>query len=366
VYPGLAIADALRALADVDVVFAGSHKGLEARVVPERGYAIELFDVAPIKGGGAGRAIRGALVAGVATCRSFGVLRRLAPRAVVSIGGYAAGPMSLAAAAMRVPVAIVEPNSVLGLANRIVAPLARRAYVAWDETVEAVGARKARAFGVPLRSGFAPSVYEDKGTMRVLVLGGSQGAVALNERVPEALARAAKVLPLLEVLHQAGRGRERAVAEAYASAGLERAEVAPFLDDVPKQIGRADVVIARSGASTVAEIAAIGRASVLIPFPYAADDHQAKNARAIERSGGAITVLQTDADAARISAEVVRLFDDAAARRRMADAARRCGKPEAADRIARDLLSLLAIPLGPRTRLPSPKLNGHAPHMEVR
>jgi UDP-N-acetylglucosamine--N-acetylmuramyl-(pentapeptide) pyrophosphoryl-undecaprenol N-acetylglucosamine transferase len=365
VYPGLAIADALCSLADVEVVFAGTPRGLEARVVPERGYALELFDVSPIKGGGARRAIRGALVAGWATCRSFGVLRRLAPRAVVSIGGYAAGPVSLAAVALRVPVAIVEPNSVVGLANRILAPLARRAYVAWDETARQVGLRKARVFGVPLRQGFSPSAYEDKDSMRVLVLGGSQGAAALNERVPEALAQVAVALPTLEVVHQAGRGREGIVADAYARAGFGRVQVAAFLEDVPRQVGRADLVIARSGASTVAEIAAIGRASILIPFPHAADDHQAKNARALERMGGAICLLQNAADATGIATEVRRVLGDGPMRTRMADAARRCGKPDAAERIARDLLGLLDIPVASRATTTAGNLNGHARRAEV-
>lgn len=364
VFPGLAVADALRALADVDVVFAGTARGLEARVVPERGYALELFTVSPMKGGGPRRAIRGALVAGRATWHAVGVVRRLTPHAVLSIGGYAAGPVSLAAAALRIPIAIVEPNSVVGLANRILAPFARRGYVAWEETARRVGTRKARVFGVPLRSGFGPRPYEPRGTARVLVLGGSQGASALNERVPEALGRVAKKYPL-EVVHQAGRDRVAQVADAFARAGIEHARVTPFLDDVPGEMGLADLIIARSGASTVAEIAAIGRASILIPFPHAADDHQAKNARALERTGGAVCIEQESADAARIAREVERLLGDPALRTRMADAARSRGQPHAAERIARDLLALAGIPLAPRPAAAPSKANGRSSPMEV-
>jgi UDP-N-acetylglucosamine--N-acetylmuramyl-(pentapeptide) pyrophosphoryl-undecaprenol N-acetylglucosamine transferase len=366
VYPGLAIADALHALADVEVIFAGTARGLEARVIPDRGYRLELFDVAPIQGGGPRRAIRGAFVAGRATCRSFGVLRRLAPRAVVSIGGYAAGPVSLAAVGMRVPLAVVEPNSVVGMANRILAPFARRGYVAWEETARRVGVHKTRIFGVPLRAGFAPSTYEATSVMRVVVLGGSQGAAALNERVPEALALVAKTIPGVEVVHQAGSGRAESVASAYERAGLPRAKVVAFVDDVPGLIASADLVIARSGASSVAEIAAVGRASILVPFPHAADDHQTRNAQALERTGGAVCLAQAAADAPRLAREVLRIFSDPALRVRMAAAARRAGKPEAAERIARDLLGLLEIPLIPRAAASSSKLNGHAPRAEVR
>jgi UDP-N-acetylglucosamine--N-acetylmuramyl-(pentapeptide) pyrophosphoryl-undecaprenol N-acetylglucosamine transferase len=364
VFPGLAVADAVRALADVDVVFAGTKNGLEARVVPERGYALELFDVAPMKGGGARRAIRGGLIAGLATLRALGTLRRLAPRAVVSIGGYAAGPASLAALLLRVPVVIVEPNSIVGFANRVLAPFARRAYVAWDETARSVGARRARVFGAPIRAGFGPVTYEATASRRVLVLGGSQGAAALNERVPAALALVAAKVQGLEVVHQSGPSREAAVTTAYARAGFPRAavNVTPFLADVPGEMGRADLIVARSGASTVAEIAAVGRASILVPFPQAADDHQTKNARALERAGGAVCLPQMSADEVGIAREVERLLGDAVARTRMANAARASGKPDAAARIAEDLLGLLRIA---ETRGRSQQMNGHGRHAEA-
>ena len=292
VFPGLAVADAMRAMADVDVTFVGTPRGMEKDAVPARGYPIELLDVMPMKGGGAARAVKGALVAARATAQSVSLVRRLAPRAVLSIGGYAAGPVSLAAAALRIPVAVMEPNSTVGLANRILAPIAVRAYVAWEETAKPFRKGRARLLGVPLRPGFQPDPYLVRGTARILVMGGSQGAQALNERLPEAIARAARDVPNLEVMHQAGRDRAEAVREAYLREGVTRAHVSPFIDDVARELGRADLVIARSGAVTVAEIAAIGRAAILVPFPHAADDHQAKNALALEKAGGAICIRQ--------------------------------------------------------------------------
>jgi len=188
VFPAVAVAESMEALADVDVVFCGTARGVEARVVPARGWRLELLDVEPMKGGGPARAVRGALVAARATVHALGLVRSLRPKAVLSVGGYASGPVSLAAALLGVPVAVMEPNSVVGLANRLLAPFAKRAYIAWDEAGARFRPRARRDYGVPLRAGFAPKPYAARGTLRVLVLGGSQGAAALNERMPEVMA----------------------------------------------------------------------------------------------------------------------------------------------------------------------------------
>ncbi len=366
VFPALAVADALRALAEVEVVFAGSPRGLEGRLVPERGYALELLDVEPMKGGGVRRAARGALLAARATVRALGLVRRIAPRAVVSVGGYAAGPVAFAAALLRVPIAIVEPNSVPGLANRLLAPFARRVYVAWSETGQRFARRAVRVVGVPLRAGFTARPYEARGAARVLVLGGSQGAAALNERVPAAIARAATSIPAIEVVHQAGVDRVADVEKSYARAGFARATVTPFLTDVAAALAQADLVLARAGAGTVAEIAAVGRACILVPFPHAADDHQAKNALALERAGGAVCLPQAAADVERLAQELVRLLRDDALRTSMAAAARSVGRPEASDTIARDLLTLVGLPIVTRSAASPAHTNGKAARAEAR
>jgi UDP-N-acetylglucosamine--N-acetylmuramyl-(pentapeptide) pyrophosphoryl-undecaprenol N-acetylglucosamine transferase len=340
VFPAVAVAEAMKRAADVDVVFCGTDRGVEARVVPARGFRLERLDVQPMKGGGPLRAARGALAAARATARAIGLVRRARPRAVLSVGGYAAGPVSLAAAVLGVPVAILEPNSVVGLANRILAPFAQRAYVAWDDAALRFRAGVRRSFGVPLREGFQPVPYAARGTTRVLVMGGSQGAAALNERVPAAIARVARTLPSVEVLHQAGRDRELAVRELYAREGVARATVVPFIDDVPRAIADADLVVARAGAATIAELAAIGRAAVLVPFPFAADDHQARNAEALERAGAAVCLRQDVATPARIAAEIERVLSNDALRERMATSACAVGRPGAARDIAADLLEL--------------------------
>ncbi len=354
-FPAVAVAEAAQALADVDIVFVGTDRGIEARVIPARGWTLERLDVEPMKGGGAMRAIRGGLVALRATVHAAGIVRRLRPRAVLSVGGYASGPATLAAALLGVPVAVLEPNSTVGLANRVLAPFARCAFVAWEEAVPTFRAKAVRQYGVPLRAGFAPRPSSRRdAAVRVLVMGGSQGAAFLNERLPEAFGRLVSEGRPVDVIHQAGRDRDGPVRAAYERAGVARARVIAFIDDVAQAIADADLVVARAGAGTIAEITAIGRASVLVPFPHAADDHQARNAQALERAGASVCVLQGGADAAMLAKEIGRLLADDLGRRAMADRARGRGRPDAARRVARDLLALAAIderrPSEPRLR----------------
>jgi UDP-N-acetylglucosamine--N-acetylmuramyl-(pentapeptide) pyrophosphoryl-undecaprenol N-acetylglucosamine transferase len=298
------------------------------------------------------------------------MVRRLDPAAVLSVGGYAAGPAALACVSQRVPLAILEPNSTLGLANRLLAPFARRAYVAWSETRRHFRPDKVRLYGVPLRGGFAPRPYAPReGVRRLLVLGGSQGAQALNEVLPRALARIAGANGPLEVLHQAGRDRDADVRAAYERAGVKDVVVVPFLDGIAERIAAADLIVARAGAVTVAEISAIGRAVILVPFPHAADDHQAKNALALAATGGAICIRQEAADEARLAEEIGTLLSDDARRVRIADAAREHGRPQAADDIARDLLELARIPVSrpakPPPKEPGGKTNGSSARFPI-
>jgi len=360
VFPGIAVAKSLEKLADVKIVFAGSPRGLEARVVPSQGYPLELLDVEPMKGGGPQRAIRGAIVAAKATQQARNFVRRLAPAVVLSVGGYAAGPAALACVSQRVPLAILEPNSVLGLTNRLLAPFAKRAYLAWSDTRRHFKGDKARLYGVPLRSGFEPRAYMvGPSPKKLLVLGGSQGAAALNDVLPRAVASLSNVT----IVHQAGKDRDDAVRARYAELGATNVEVVPFLDDVAQRMTQADLIVARAGAVTVAEISALGRAAILVPFPHAADDHQAKNALALAALGGAVCIRQESADEARLTDAIGDLLDDDRRRTAIANAAREHGKPHAADDIAKDLLALAGI--GLRKVTPPSKTNGSSPHIRI-
>ncbi len=349
-FPLLAVADAVRAMADVSVVFVGTARGIESRVLPARGERLELLALTPIKGGGIARALRGMGNAAWSLPRAQGLLKSLRPKAVLSIGGYASGPVGVAARTLGIPVALLEPNSILGLANRWLRPFARRAYVAFPETAQAIGA-KARLTGVPLRAGFEPHPYEASADrLHVLVLGGSQGAAPLNERMPEALSTARRTVPMLTVLHQAGRDRDVEVQRRYAATAAGAApaaewfRVVPFIEDVAREIARADVVVQRSGASAVAELCAVGRPAIFIPFAQAADDHQRKNAQALEAAGAAVCIGEAEADPARLADEIVKLAQDSERRARMARAAAQRACVGAAQVVAGDLLELANIP----------------------
>jgi UDP-N-acetylglucosamine--N-acetylmuramyl-(pentapeptide) pyrophosphoryl-undecaprenol N-acetylglucosamine transferase len=229
----------------------------------------------------------------------------------------------------------------MGLANRLLAPLCRRAYTAFEETERHFRRGRVLRAGLPLRAGFMPSPYSPPLTsLRVLVLGGSQGAMALNEVVPRAIA---KFGSRLSVVHQSGPNHANEVQALYAELGVDSARVEAFIDDMPTALARADLVIGRSGAGAVSEICAIGRPSILVPYPYAAGDHQAKNADALVREGAAIRIKDKLASPDTVAKAIGALVNDRSLLTRMATAARNAGRPDAAHTVARDLLELAGL-----------------------
>ncbi len=347
VFPMIAVAEAVLQLRHVEVLFVGTERGLEAKLIPERGYSIRFMQVLPLRGGGVAGAARGLWRAAAAVREARALLLIEQPSIVFSAGGYAAGPISLAARTLGIPVALLEPNSVAGLANRLMAPFVKRAYTAFERCERHFSAPRVLRLGVPIRSGFQRAEFERSiGTagLRVLVLGGSQGARTLNEVVPQALARVAGEV---EVRHQCGRDSVSEVERSYAALGMSgRVQVLPFLDDMAGALGWAQLVISRSGASAVSEICAVGRPSLLVPFPFAAGDHQRYNAEALSLAGAAVTLLNADATADVIGALVVDLLRNPARLAQMAESAAELGRPHAAHEIAADLLSLAGIPAG--------------------
>ncbi|APR75020.1 UDP-N-acetylglucosamine--N-acetylmuramyl-(pentapeptide) pyrophosphoryl-undecaprenol NAG transferase [Minicystis rosea] len=343
VYPMLAVGDAVRALEPTArVVYVGTPRGIEGRAIGSLGEELHLLDIAPLRGDGLGGFVKGVARAAGSIPEARALVRRLRPDVALSAGGYAGGPIALAARLHGVPVTLLEPNSVLGLSNRLLTPFAERAYVAFPEAERFLRPSTVRRFGVPLRRAFTPSPYTaPPGPMRILVLGGSQGAKGINEAVPRAFASAISQGADITVTHQTGRERDAEVRALYASLGLAaRADVVPYIDDVAAAITSADLIVGRSGASCLAEIGAVGRASVLIPFPFAADNHQFKNAKSLEDAGAAIAIAQAEATPERVASEIILLAKDHDRRTRMARAAMSLGKPEAARSVAADLLEL--------------------------
>ncbi|HEY0973111.1 MAG TPA: undecaprenyldiphospho-muramoylpentapeptide beta-N-acetylglucosaminyltransferase [Solimonas sp.] len=334
VYPALAVAQHLRARGH-DIVWMGAPDSFESRVVPANGIALEVVRVSGLRGKGVLKLLQAPLLIVRAVWQALRILRRVRPDAVLGMGGFAAGPGGIAAWLARRPLVIHEQNAAAGLTNRALARLARRVLQAFPNTF-----RNARTVGNPVRAGFAelptPALRLDRaGAPRVLVVGGSQGAKALNERVPQALA-------LMQpgerpsVRHQAGRTLEVAH-RAYLTAGVT-AEVTAFIDDMPAAMAWADLIVCRSGASTIAELSAAGAASVLVPFPAAVDDHQTKNADYLVRAGAAVRIAESELNAERLAAILRELLSDRRRLLAMADAARTCAWHDATAVIADECL----------------------------
>jgi UDP-N-acetylglucosamine--N-acetylmuramyl-(pentapeptide) pyrophosphoryl-undecaprenol N-acetylglucosamine transferase len=298
VIPALAIARELRDAHGAEVRFVGTARGLETRLVPEAGFPLELIRVGQLKGVSLATRARTLFDLPLGVMRCVELLRSFKPDVVVGVGGYASGPAMMAAILLRVPTLAFEPNAVPGLANRLVGKWVSAAAVNFEETKSYF--RGARVTGIPVRGeffAFEPRVGQEKvrdslkyippneellQSVRLLVFGGSQGARIFNDVMPVIVKRLLEYVPGLTILHQAGAKAADATAEAYRASGADptRWEVAAYLDDMPKRFADADLILCRSGASTVAELAAAGRAAVLVPFPGAADNHQLRNAEA--------------------------------------------------------------------------------------
>lgn len=342
VFPMLSVAEAvLELLPGARLVFVGSEKGMETKLVPERGFELELINVLPIRGGGVGGALRGIGRAAGSIPEARRIVSRIAPAAVFSIGGYAAGPLALAARTLGIPLALMEPNAEAGLANRLIAPFVQRAYIAFPESQRYFKPSVTLQSGVPIRSGFEPVPYAPQpGKLRVLVLGGSQGAKSLNEAVPRALAELGESV---NVVHQCGPAHEAGARSLYESLGFgERAMVKPFILDMAGAIAGADLVIGRAGAGAVSETCAIGRPGLFVPYPFAGD-HQKHNADSLAREGAALWLPNAQATPTRIAQELRGLMADPAKLTSMAQNAARLGRPHAAKTIANDLLALAGV-----------------------
>jgi UDP-N-acetylglucosamine--N-acetylmuramyl-(pentapeptide) pyrophosphoryl-undecaprenol N-acetylglucosamine transferase len=367
-FPGIAVVEELRRRApDVEVTFVGTAKGIEARVLPPRGERLELIDVAPLKGRTPAELMRSLMMLPGACSRAFGLISTYKPELVIGVGGYASGPMLLAAAARGVPTAILEQNAHVGLTNRLLAPIVGRAYVAWEEAAEQLGRKRAKLYGNPVRRAFVdaaraaladPDGFEAR-SRKILVLGGSQGARALNEAVPAALAELGLSERGLEIVHQTGAAMRDAVEARYRELGVQ-AEVVSFVEDMARAYASASIVIARAGATTLAELCAVGRPSVLVPYPHAADDHQARNAEALERAGAAIAIREHALTSERLRDELRGLLDEPARRARMAEAARAQGRPDAAAAIVDDLLAWVGGEPARAASSRAPEATGHA------
>jgi UDP-N-acetylglucosamine--N-acetylmuramyl-(pentapeptide) pyrophosphoryl-undecaprenol N-acetylglucosamine transferase len=336
VFPGLAVAEVLRARAR-PVVWLGTERGIEARVVPQAGIDIEWISIVGVRGRGALAWALAPFRVAAALLQALGALRRRKPAAVLGMGGFVAGPGGLAAWLARKPLLLHEQNAVAGTTNRLLAPLATRIFEAFPGSFR--GRDDVELIGNPLRAGIAATdsprerLEARRGERRrLLVVGGSLGARILNRTVPLALA----ALPndrRPEVWHQAGRTGVDEARAAYAAAGVE-ARVEAFIDDVAAAYRWADLVVARAGGSTVAELAIVGVGAILVPLKIAIDDHQTENARHVVGGGAGVAIAEDELDAARLAHTLETCLGDFGELIAMAEAARASAHAHAAARLA--------------------------------
>jgi UDP-N-acetylglucosamine--N-acetylmuramyl-(pentapeptide) pyrophosphoryl-undecaprenol N-acetylglucosamine transferase len=318
-FPGIALAEQIVAQGG-EVRFVGTERGIEARVVPEQGYGLELIEVSGIKGRGIRGLISGLLRLPRAWLQSRRIIRRFDPDVVVGVGGYASGPIVATAALMRRPTAILEQNSIPGITNRILAKLVRRVFATFPDARGHFPARKVSLLGNPIRAELIERLEQARvqaGGMqahapRLFVFGGSQGARAINSALVESAAALSEALPGLEIWHQTGAGELDRVREGYAAAGLEepRVRVVPFIKDMTEPYAWCDLVVCRAGATSLSELAAVGCPALLVPFPHATDDHQTHNAASLVAAGAAVMIAEREIDSKRLVTEITGLLRD--------------------------------------------------------
>ena len=332
VIPGLAIARELREHHNANCRFIGTARGMETRLVPQAGFELELVRVGQLKSVSIMTRMKtlADLPRSVLHCINF--LRRIRPDVLVTVGGYASGPGALAAILLRIPVVAFEPNYVAGFANKRIAPFVAAAGVQFEATAKIF--RNGEVTGVPIRREFfGLRPIEISEPPALLVFGGSQGAHAINMAVVSALPELERSLPSLRIVHQTGPKDLTAVSEAYAQSSL-KSEVLAFIDDMPSRMAAAQVVLCRSGASTVAEVSAAGRAAVFVPLPTASDDHQKKNALAMVNANAAVLLPQAELSPGSLSETLQKLFTEREQTRAIGERARTFSHPRAAARIA--------------------------------
>jgi UDP-N-acetylglucosamine--N-acetylmuramyl-(pentapeptide) pyrophosphoryl-undecaprenol N-acetylglucosamine transferase len=342
VIPALAIAQELKNAFSAQVLFVGTARGIENRLVPAAGFPLQLIQVGALNQVSLATRLKTAIGLPGAVWESRRMLAEFQPDVVIGVGGYASGPAMLAAIMKGTPTLAFEPNVVPGFANRAVARWVSAAAVHFEETAEYFG--NAEITGVPVRKAFfeIAGQRDESGPPTLLVFGGSQGAHAINQAVIQCLPELVAQVPEIHIIHQTGERDYNDARAAYEQAKVS-AEVQAFTNDMPGVFARADLLLCRSGASTVAEITAAGKPAIFVPFPRAADDHQRVNAQALERAGAAVVLEETQLDQVWLVETVSTLLGDRPRLRAMSQAARALAHPNAARDIARMAATLAGI-----------------------
>jgi len=320
------------------VLFVGTARGMENRLVPPAGFGLMRVKVGALKNVSLITRMKTLFDLPRAVVDARKIIKVFGPDVVVGVGGYASGPAMAAAILMHIPTLAFEPNYVPGFANKIVGRRVSAAAVHFEQTQKYF--RNAQVVGVPVRAEFFKvATAADCRPPTLLVFGGSQGAQAINQAMTAAAPEVLSKIPALRIIHQTGEREYNDVAAAYEKCGI-KAEVSAFIDDMPAAFARADLLVCRSGASTVAEIAAAGKPAIFVPFPRAADDHQRRNAEAIAQGGAAVLVPQAELTPQKLAQLVIELFGDPARLKQMSERARALSHHDAAGRVARMVAEL--------------------------
>lgn len=341
IYPGIAVAkELLRRDPSTEVLFVGTAKGLETRIVPENGFQLSLINSAGLKNVGIAGKIKGLSVLPKSFLEARQIIRQFRPHVVVGAGGYVSGPVLLMAAIMGVPTLVMDSNALPGFTNRQLARFVDKAALTFEEALPFFG-KNGVVTGNPVRTEFFQVPRKERGEIfHILIFGGSQGARAINNAMAEALPHLSGFTDRLTITHQTGEADYERIREAYNNSEFSETDVRPFISDMFVEFGKADLVISRAGATTCAELGAAGKAAIMVPLPTAADDHQRKNAEALERAGAAKVILQSELTGERLANEIKAMVDQPAEVTKMEDAAKAIGRPDAAERAA-DLIDEL-------------------------
>lgn len=363
-YPGIALAEEVVTRHHANqVVFVGTERGLEARVVPQSGFPLETIRARGLKGKGLVGLVKGLLALPLAFVESLRILQRHKPDVVVGVGGYASGPVVLAAALLGVPTAVQEQNALPGLTNKVLGRFVRVVFTAFEEAGASFPAGKVQLVGNPIRRKLMENFLRSRVAhekFSLLVFGGSLGARGINQRMIDALEHLQDIKDQLHIVHQTGKKDLETVRQGYVDKGFAaQAEVVEFIEDMSTAYARAELVICRAGATTLSELTVAKKASILIPFPHATDNHQEVNARALVKAGAALMFRESELTGRTLAGEIRRLKDDREARRQMEKKAGLLGRPEASKELADMLVNLMIEAYGPTGRAAA---RGEDPH----
>ncbi|MFT3706639.1 MAG: undecaprenyldiphospho-muramoylpentapeptide beta-N-acetylglucosaminyltransferase [Archangium sp.] len=344
-FPGIALAEeVVTRHPKNDAIFVGTDRGLEARVVPQNGFVFEAIKSRGLKGMGPVKLLLGLLTLPLSFFAAIGLLRKYKPDVVVGVGGYSSGPVVLMAWLLRIPTAIQEQNALPGLTNKVLGRFASAIFLSFEAAIPFFSYSRAHVLGNPIRRGLLENFLRSKvkhEKFTLLIFGGSLGARGINTRVIDALPHLKDLKDQLSIVHQAGKNDLETVKKGYADADFP-ADVREFIDDMAGAYLGADLVLCRAGATTLAELTVCKKASVLVPFPHATDDHQAVNAKALVDAGAAVMFREAELTGEKLAATIRELMNDAPRREKMEKAAGNLGRPEAAREIA-DVLQQLCL-----------------------